>query len=166
MQKFFLYLDKGEEWLLSLLLITMIVLACTQIVLRSVFSSGLLWIDPLLRYLVLWSGFLGAAMATSKGKHIALDVISYLVPYPAKTVLEGVANLFSMVVSGFLTWAAYLFIKDEYAYGGPGLLELPMWFWSAIFPIAFSVITLRFGSLAIQSFISLLLSHRRKADIS
>lgn len=155
MTNFFRYSAKVEEWALAFMLITMILLACLQILLRSVFSSGLLWIDPLLRYLVLWSGFLGAAMATSKGKHIALDIISYLVPEPIKTYLGIVTNIFSMIVSGFLTWAAYLFIRDEFQYGGSGLLELPTWVWSIIFPLAFLLITLRFGSLTVKSLVAI-----------
>lgn len=149
--KFLKYSGKAEEWFLGLMLLTMVVLACTQIVLRSVFSSGLLWIDPFLRYLVLWSGMVGAAMATTKGKHIALDVISYLAPPVIQNWLSLLTNLFSTAVSGGLTYAAFLFIRDEYQYGGPGLLELPTWFWNAIFPLAFFIITLRFGMQTIRS---------------
>lgn len=148
---FLKYCAKAEEWFLGIMLLTMIILACTQIVLRSVFSSGLLWIDPLLRYLVLWSGMVGAAMATSKGKHIALDVVSYLAPPALKNWLSVLTNLFSTVVSAGLTYAGYLFIRDEYQYGGSGLLELPTWFWNAVFPLAFFFITLRFGMQTIKS---------------
>ena len=61
---------KLEEALLSILLTAMIVLACYQIGLRWFTSGGLPWIDPLLRYLVLWSGLLGAVLATAKDNHI------------------------------------------------------------------------------------------------
>lgn len=155
-KKIFRISAKAEEYLLCLMLTSMILLACTQIVLRTFFSTGLIWIDPLLRYLVLWSGFIGASMATYKGKHIALDVISYLVPEPIKTWLETLTSIFSMIVAALLTYASFLFIRDEYTYGGPGLFELPMWFWSAIFPLAFTLITIRFAMLAVNSFISLL----------
>ena len=56
--------DRVEEKMLCLLLAAMIVLACLQIFLRTAVSGGLLWIDPLLRYLVLWSGLLGAVAAS------------------------------------------------------------------------------------------------------
>ncbi|HSL40042.1 MAG TPA: hypothetical protein VK857_06700, partial [Desulforhopalus sp.] len=48
----------GEEILLGLLLSAMIRLACLQIILRTFFAGGLFWADPVLRYLVIWSGFL------------------------------------------------------------------------------------------------------------
>ncbi len=133
-----------EEAILGTLLLGMIVLACVQIFLRSFFSSGLLWADPLLRYLVLWCGLLGAAMATSKGKHIALDLISFLVPAHTKPWVTLITHLFSTTVAAFLTYAACLFIRNEIEFGGASLLSLPSWLWNLIFPIAFAMITLRF----------------------
>ena len=137
-------LARIEESILGLFLVTMILLACVQILLRTVFSSGLLWADPLLRYLVLWSGLLGAAMATSQGKHLSLDIISFLVPESLKAWLHIVTNLFSAIVAAFLTWAAYLFIRSEMEFGNAQLLSVPSWVWNLIFPIAFALITFRF----------------------
>ncbi len=133
-----------EEAILGILLLAMILLACLQIFLRSFFSSGLLWADPLLRYLVIWSGMLGAALATSRGKHIALDLISYLVPASVQARIVLLTHLFSTVVAGFLTYAAYLFIRNEIEYGSSALLTVPSWIWNLIFPLAFAMMTLRF----------------------
>jgi len=122
----------------------MIVLTCVQIILRAFFSTGIPWADPFLRYLVLWTGFLGAAMATSQGKHIAMDVAGFLVPQSLQSWLHILTNLFSCVVAGILTWAAYLFIVSERQFGTASLLHLPSWVWVLIFPIAFFLISLRF----------------------
>ena len=40
-----------------------------QVVLRQVFGGGILWCDTLLRHLVLWVGFLGAARAAGQHPH-------------------------------------------------------------------------------------------------
>jgi TRAP-type C4-dicarboxylate transport system permease small subunit len=140
----FSILARFEESVLGIFLVIMILLACVQILLRTVFSSGLSWADPLLRYLVLWSGLLGAAMATSQGKHIALDIISFLVPKSLHAWLHVLTDLFSATVAAFLTWAAYLFIRSEMEFGNTQLLSIPSWVWNMIFPIAFVLITLRF----------------------
>jgi TRAP-type C4-dicarboxylate transport system permease small subunit len=149
-------LTKAEEFVLCLLLMIMIVLACVQILLRTVFSSGLTWVDPLLRYLVLWSGLLGAALATSQGKHIALDIISFLVPKFMKSWLEVITGLFSTTVAAFLTWAAFLFIRSEIQFGNTKLLSIPAWIWNLIFPIAFIVITFRFLMASWKTFMSII----------
>ncbi|MDE2237792.1 MAG: TRAP transporter small permease subunit, partial [Elusimicrobia bacterium] len=46
-------------------------LAFLQVLRRELFGSGALWADPLLRSLVLWVGFLGAALAAAEDKHFA-----------------------------------------------------------------------------------------------
>ncbi len=133
-----------EDALLCLLLGAMIVLACLQIALRGLVSGGLLWLDPLLRYLVLWSGLLGAAAATARGKHIALDLASYLIPPAYSPWLRLAIHLFSALVALALTWAAIRFVASEAEFGGTALLGLPSWGWNLIFPLAFAVMALRF----------------------
>ena len=133
-----------EEAFLCLLLVGMILLACLQIVLRDLFGGGLLWADPLLRYMVLWTGMFGAAVATRTGKHIALDVVSYLVPAGMKTWLNLLIHLFSTIVAAALTWAAVIFVRNEAQFGGINLLSIPSWAWNLVFPLAFGLITCRF----------------------
>ena len=58
-----------EKVLLSVMLAAMILLAFLQIVLRNFFDTGLPWGDSLVRYLVLWVGFIGAALATNEESH-------------------------------------------------------------------------------------------------
>jgi TRAP-type C4-dicarboxylate transport system permease small subunit len=139
---------KLEEFFLCILLVSMIALACLQIVLRDFFSGGFLWADPLLRYMVLWSGMFGAAVATREGKHIALDVVSFLVPPHLKPWLQIVIHLFSSLVSMALTYAAFLFVRNEMEFGGIVLLSIPSWGWNLVFPLAFALISLRFLAAA------------------
>jgi TRAP-type C4-dicarboxylate transport system permease small subunit len=157
-------LARVEESILGLFLVLMILLACVQILLRTVFSSGLTWADPLLRYLVLWSGLLGAVMATSQGKHLSLDIISFLVPKPLHAWLHVITNLFSATVAAFLTWAAYLFIHSEMEFGNTQLLSVPSWAWNLIFPIAFALITLRFLLAAWTTVLTILSMKKSLSD--
>ncbi|MBU0943179.1 MAG: TRAP transporter small permease [Proteobacteria bacterium] len=145
------------DGLLCLLLVTMIVLACLQIGLRTFFSGGLLWADPLLRYLVLWSGMLGAVVATREKKHIGIDVVGYLAPERMKPWIGLGIDLFSASVSVVLTWAAVIFIGNERLYGSSFLLTIPSWIWNLIFPLAFGLISIHF-ILAIAADIRILVS--------
>lgn len=144
-----------EEILLTAVLTTIILLACYQIFLRWFTQGGLLWIDPLLRYLVLWGGLLGAALATARDHHISMDLVGYLLSERARPWLKLVINLFSTVVAVFLVRATLVFIRSEYEYGGAGLFGLPTWGWNLIFPIAFAVICLHFLLNALQIAINL-----------
>ncbi len=137
-------LDKGERAVLCLLLTTMILLACIQIILRTFFASGLLWADPLLRYLVLWCGLLGAVTATSQGKHIALDITANYLPKKSEPWITLITYIFSSLAAGGLTWAGCRFLGGEIEFGGSGPLSLPLWFWNGIFPVAFGLITVKY----------------------
>ena len=140
-----------EEAFLCLLLLSMIVLACTQILLRDLFSSGFMWADPLLRHMVLWAGLFGAAIATRKGKHIAIDVVSHLVSPKIQLWFGIVGAFFAALVCAGLTYASIIFVKNEIAYGGGNeLLGIASWWFSLVFPIAFSIISLRFLIAAIS----------------
>lgn len=139
-----------ETLVLCLLLAAMVLLACLQIVLRTFFGGGLLWVEPLLRYFVLWSGLLGAALATSRGSHIAIDLADYLIGDQLKPLVKLLCSLFSAVTAGVLTWASILFIRSEFEFGGEALFNIPSWCWNSIFPIAFTLITLRYIALSAE----------------
>jgi TRAP-type C4-dicarboxylate transport system permease small subunit len=138
------FLDSIEEKLLCLMLAAMIILACVQIFLRFFYSSGLLWIDPLLRYLVLWCGLVGAVSATSQGKHIALDLTANRLPPAIDPWLALLTHFFCILASAGLTWAGWLFLRGEIQAGGEGPLTLPLWFWNGIFPLSFGLMTMKY----------------------
>ena len=140
-----------EEAFLCGMLSGMIILACVQIFLRFFFSSGFVWADPLLRYMVLWAGLFGAAVATKQGKHITIDIISHLLPEQYQSWLQALLNLFATGVCFFLTYAAINFVQDEAAYGGRVLLNIPSWALNLVFPLAFGIISFRFLILTLNN---------------
>jgi TRAP-type C4-dicarboxylate transport system permease small subunit len=150
-----------EETLLSLLLTAMIVLACLQIILRSFFGGGLFWAEPLLRYLVLWGGLLGAVAATGQSRHIAIDLIGNRLPERVQAWLNLIIQLFSAVAAAGLTWAAWRFLRNEIADAGTGPLDLPLWLLLGIFPASFALITLRYLLLLGRQGKTILAGNRR-----
>ena len=140
-----------EEAFLCVLLSGMIIVACVQIFLRFFFSSGFVWADPLLRYMVLWAGLFGAAVATKQGKHITIDIISHMLPEQYQSWLQALLNLFATGVCSILTYAAVIFVRDEAAYGGRALLDIPSWGLNLVFPLAFGIISFRFLILTLNN---------------
>jgi len=146
-----------EETFLCLVLFAMIILACLQIFLRTFYASGILWIDPLLRYMVIWAGLLGAAVATKQSKHISIDIISHIVPEKFLPWLRILLNVFSASVCIILTYAAVKFVHDEALYGGRTLLDIPSWLLNIVYPAAFGIIAIRFLFQALQELGSVIL---------
>jgi TRAP-type C4-dicarboxylate transport system permease small subunit len=143
-------IDRLEQTLLVILLSVMILIAFLQIVLRNVFATGLAWGDPLVRNLVLWVGFIGAALATREGKHINIDLFSRWLPSLGKTFVEIINYLFSFFICSLLCFAALKFIKNEAQMGNIIFSRIPAWIPQIILPITFGVMAFRFGLQALK----------------
>ena len=125
------------------LLSVMIVMSFSQVVLRQVFHTGILWGDTFLRQLVLWVGFLGAGMATADGKHFAWE--------PAAERKGGsggycrlLAHAATAVIAGLLARAAWSFAAEEKAAGQTlftaGGVAVPSWLFAAAIPAGFLLV--------------------------
>ena len=145
-------IDRTEQRLLVILLSLMILIAFSQIVLRNLFDTGLAWGDPLVRNLVLWVSFIGAALATKEGKHISIDVVSRWMPPRGKILLQAITDLFSAFICALLTFAALKFIKNEAQMGGVTFLGIPLWIPEIILPITFGLMALRFSLHSLKNF--------------
>lgn len=137
-------LRRTEDALLGLLLAVMVVLAASQILLRNVFDTGLFWADPLLRALVLWVGLLGAVVASREDRHIAIDVLSRLLPARFNGWTRPVTSLFTAGVSAVVAYHAVRFVASDYAAGTTAFGGVPAWAVEAVVPLAFALITLRY----------------------
>lgn len=149
-------LERLEEAVLLLLLGAMILLACVQIALRDIWGGGLSWADPLLRVMVLWTGLLGAVVATQMDKHISIDLASHLLPKGIFRWLRVVRSFFCAGVCVVLTWLAIDFVRQEALQSnGQEMAGLASWQLNLIFPIAFGGIALRFLIGTVRSLVAL-----------
>ncbi len=138
-------LNKVEGILLILLLVVMLVLAFLQVVLRNFFSFGFLWADIVLRHLVLWIGFLGAALATSQERHISIDAFTRFLHPRLKHAVRVVTNLFASVVCYYLMTAAVTFIESEADAGTTVYDSIPGWYAGIIIPLGFGLLMIHFA---------------------
>jgi C4-dicarboxylate transporter DctQ subunit len=151
----FRLLARLELGVIALLLAGLVVLGCLQIVLRNVFHGGLLWADPLMRHLVLWLGCLGAALATTRIRHITIDVFTRVLPAPLRPWRRVVVYLATAVAAFVLGMAALRLVVDERAFGETAFGSIPVWVLQTVLPWSFCVI-------AYRSLVNLLLG--READ--
>ena len=141
-----------------LTLVGMILLSFLQIVLRNVFDVGLIWIEPLLRQMLLWVSLLGAMVATRNHNHITIDAVARFVPEGRFRHAAGLfADLFALAVCGLLAYATFSVFQMEYSdpQGGNIVPGLPFWASLATMPAAFGIMTLRFARFTALSFLVL-----------
>ncbi len=145
------YLRKTEELILALLLGGMILIAISQILLRNFLDSGIAWADPLLRLLVLWVGMLGAMLATHYYKHIRIDLITRYIPAQHHRMSNFTTGMVSSVVCALLAWHSARFVYFEWLDGTEAFIGVPAWIAESILPFGFTIMTIRFFILALQS---------------
>ena len=142
-------LNKFEGGLLVLLLATMVVMAFLQVILRNGFNSSILWVDILLRHLVLWTGFLGAALATSSERHINIDAFTRFLTPRLRSVVNTLTSVFAVAVCWLLLQASVTYVKNEMIAGSTIYADLPTWYSALIIPIGFGLLILHFSVRAI-----------------
>ena len=125
----------------------MIFLAVFQIISRNLFSEGMVWIDPLLRVLVLWVGLAGAVVATRTNNHIRIDVFSKYLPKKIQPYVERSVYLFTILICLLVAWHAGRFVYSEYEYGTIAFASIPSWLTASIIPLSFLLIAIRYALL-------------------
>jgi C4-dicarboxylate transporter, DctQ subunit len=144
-------IGRVEQILIVALLSVLILVAFSQIILRNFFSTGISWGDAFIRSLVLWTGFIGAAIATRESKHISIDVFSRWLSPKGKRIVEIIIHAFSFLVCCFLTYAALKFIHNEFQMKSVAFLGIPAWISETVLPVTFAIMALRYFFQFIKS---------------
>jgi TRAP-type C4-dicarboxylate transport system permease small subunit len=139
-----------ENILLVLLLSSMIALASTQIILRNLFDFGMVWVDPLLRVMVLWLGLIGATVASRDNRHIHIDLISRLFSKTGYLLIQTFVGQFTAWVCLLIAWHGIHWIRLEYLDGMIGFSGIPAWMLEIIIPITFALIGIRYFLFSIR----------------
>lgn len=143
-------LSKVELFFLVAFLGAMVLLAFAQVVLRNVFGTGFIWADTIVRHLVLWAGFTGAALATSEERHIAIDALTRFLSSRVTHFVHALTSLFGIVVCYFLADASMTFLADEQAAGGELVLSIQSWMAMLIIPIGYALMCIHFAVRLIE----------------
>lgn len=138
------FLLATETFLLLFFLLTAILLASSQIILRNFFDSGIFWADSALRILVLWIGMIGAMFASRNKKHIRIDVLSHYLPTHLQKNIWRVTELITAIVCAIVAYYSIKFIQLEYEDGLIAFANVPVWLCETIIPVAFIIMALRY----------------------
>ncbi len=133
-----------EKTVLSLLFLTLLGLASTQIVLRNFFDSGLVWADEAIKVLVLWLAMAGALYATKEAKHINIDIITRFLPGRIANWIYRLAYFTTALLCFAVAYYSYQFVLLEYEMPMEAFLGIPTWVCQAVIPVAFALMGLRF----------------------
>ena len=148
------FYERLEEVLLVSLVILMVSLGFLQILFRNLISVGIVWIDSLVRHLVLWIALLGASVATRESRHISIDIISGRISPGRYSKVQAAVHLFSALVCFLLVHPAVRFVQNDYVAGKTLAFGIPLWLSQAVMPAMMLVMGARFLLQGLRKFLS------------
>ena len=122
-------LAKAEEIIMALTLVGMVLLAAAEVLSRNIWHTGFAWALETLLNATLFLGLLGAAVATSEGRHLNIDLLSRVVKGRAKYLLKVLIGVFAVIVCMLLSlggWQCFelaydAVVKEAAGFGGTAL---------------------------------------------
>jgi len=138
-----------EDSMLLALVLSLVVLSFSQLVLRNLGVSGMVWSDSALRVNVLWLAMFGALRASRLQNHIAIDLVSRNVPPNLKRGVHFIVSISCSLICTVAAYYSFLFVKLEKEDASIAFLNVPVWVCEAIIPFALAVIATRFLQFAL-----------------
>jgi TRAP-type C4-dicarboxylate transport system permease small subunit len=91
--------EKVMQWLCYILVTLMVINTSMGVFFRFVLHNALSWTEELGRYMMIWMGFFGCALATKDNSHVGVEMFTDLFKPGLKRVFKIASRL---VVIGFL----------------------------------------------------------------
>lgn len=135
-------LDRAEGIFASLTLAAIVLLLPSEMVARF-FDTAVPGALPIVQHLTLWVAFLGAALAASEGKMLALATATFLPEGRWRHGAQVFAALVAAAVTALLGRAGYELLLVEKEFGDTVALGIPVWVTLIVLPLAFALIALR-----------------------
>lgn len=150
---FFTFLDKFEDFSVTILYLIMVVVILLQVFFRFVVKASLPWSEELARYIMAWAVLIGSSIAAREGAHIGIDSIVTRLPKKAESYVRTVAMALSLFFSLILVYLGLLMVQFLMNTGQktPAMM-IPMWI--AYCSILFGAIlmSIRFAQVTYQKF--------------
>ncbi|RKY54841.1 MAG: TRAP transporter small permease [Candidatus Neomarinimicrobiota bacterium] len=133
------------------LMLSLVILAFLQVVLRNFFSIGFSAVEEFMRNGVLWIALVGAVLTTFRGKHISVDILLRYLSSTPKKIVTWIITAFASFMCIIMTWYSILFIKMEIESGSVIGGFCPAWIIEIILPVGFLLLAISFPIKTLDS---------------
>ncbi len=135
-------LNKAEEAILSILLISMTLLVFVEVVMRFGFGTGFMWGQELTLHISAWFVLFGASYGLKVGAHIGVDAFVKLLPPPIHRIASLIAVTGAIAYCGLFLYGSWIYL-EKMKMIGIELEDMPIPAW-----IAHSILLFGLGFLA------------------
>mgnify|MGYP001096590033 CR=1 FL=1 len=118
------------------------VLLFSEVIMRYIFNSSIIIVEELSRILLIWTGFLGAAIALHEHAHVGIDLIKERLKGKSKRIVQASITLLMMVFCSVILIASFRVVPRQLQQMLPTLRISMFWPYLAI-PVSMSICLLR-----------------------
>lgn len=116
-----------------------------EVFMRYLFVAPTIWAEELSRLLLVWGTFAGAAILVHRRQHIAITVLTDMLPPAVRHLQQTVVLLFIAALAAVIVWYAGGIALDSLERGRTtgSMLDVPAWWNEAALPVCFSLLCLQ-----------------------
>ena len=134
---------QGENLLLVVPLVAMLLLPVVEIILRNAFKTGISDSSAIVQHLTLIVGMLGGAIAARDRRLLALSPVQALLHGRARAAAQIFTSGFAAAITFFLFLASLQYVLEMRPLGQILVYGIPIWVIQLILPIGFGLVLLR-----------------------
>ena len=137
-------LNRVEEAVICILMVSTTLLVFLDVVMRFGFNAGFLWSQELTLHMSGWFVLLGASYGLKQGSHIGMDAFVKLFPLGGRKFLSGIGCVLALIYCGLILYGSWVYLEKMHMIG----IELediavPAWVAHSILIIGFTFLTIR-----------------------
>lgn len=124
------FINRAEEAIICILLITTTLLVFLDVVMRFGFNSGFMWSQELTLHMSAWMVLFGASYGLKVGSHIGMDAFVKLFPRTGRRILTAIAAVMALIYCGLIFYGSWIYLKKMKMIG-IDLEDIPIPAWIA-----------------------------------
>ena len=137
-------LDRFEDYLAAALLASITLLTFTQVVLRYVFDTGLIWALEATTYLFGWLVLIGMSIGVRTNSHIAVDLLLSALPPRVRRLGVFIGIAFCLAYALLMFYGSATLISQLRTFGSLAHdIPLPRWILLLSLPLGFALLSMR-----------------------
>jgi C4-dicarboxylate transporter DctQ subunit len=127
---FMRFINRAEEAVICILLITTTLLVFVDVVMRFGFNTGFMWSQELTLHMSAWMVLFGASYGLKVGSHIGMDAFVKIFPSIGRRILTGIAAIGAIIYCGLILYGSWVYLAKMKMIG-IDLEDIPVPTWIA-----------------------------------
>lgn len=157
--------ESVEKFLAVIIISAIVLIIFAGTLARYLFESPFYWAEPVATYLMVWLGFIGFQIATSKLRHIEIEFLKAKVQEKTKFKMNIATSIIASIFLFIFFYLSYQYVLASKEMGDMvKAFEFPMWILLLILPISFFLSAIRFAFTGLL-WLDVLKGRRKEGDI-